>query len=121
MKGVLKECNTTAYKKIKKVNETRTHKTTIKLDNRQVTAMIDNNATTNFISRQLIKTLNLFTQIKKKSYKLIVINENNLKSKNKKQIIKKTRFLLIIIQRYHEKIIFNIANIISYNIVLKLF
>ena len=82
--------------------------------------MINNNATTNFILQQLIKTLNLFTQIKTNSHEIIVINKSNLKSKNKKQITKKTQLLSIAIQQYHKKIILNIANIINHNIVLKL-
>ena len=83
--------------------------------------MIDSDATTNFISQQLMKTLNLLIQIKKKLYELIVINGSSLKSENKKQIIKETRFLSMVIQQHYKKIIFDITNIISYNIVLKLF
>ena len=97
MKSVLKEYNTIIYKKIKNINKTRTFKIIIKFNNRRITIIIDNNATTNFILQQLMKTLNLFTQIKTNSYEIIVINENNLKSKNKKQITKKTRLLSITI------------------------
>ena len=120
MKNVLKKCNIITYKKIKKASETQTFKITIKLNNRRITTIINNNATINFISQRLMKALNLFTQIKTNSYEIIVINESNLKSKNKKQITKKIQFLSMIIQQHHKEIILNIANIISYNIVLKL-
>ena len=92
MKNVLKKCNTITYKKIKEFSETQTFKIIIKLDNRRIIIIIDNNATTNFILWQLVKTLNLFTRIKANSYEIIVINENNLKSKNEKQITKKHNF-----------------------------
>ena len=81
--------------------------------------MINNDATNNFISKKLIKTLNLSTQFKKTLYELIVINKNKLK-KNE-QIKKKTKFLLMIIQHHHEKIFFDIVNMINHNFVLKLF
>ena len=68
-----------------------------------------------------MKKLNLFIKKKEKFYELIVINKNSLKSKNEKQITKKTQFLSIIIQQHYKKIFFNIVSIINYNIVLKLF
>ena len=79
-------------KKIKKTNDIHTWKIIVNFDNRRIITMIDNNATNNFISKRLIKTLNLSTQFKKVSYELIVINENNLKSKKDEQIKKKQKF-----------------------------
>ena len=52
----------------------------------------------------------------RKTHYLLIINENQLKN----QIIKETILLFMIIQRHHEKIIFKVVMMITYNIVLKM-
>ena len=51
-----------------------------------------------------------------KAHYLLMINEEKFKN----QIIKKIIFLFIIIQRYHEKIIFEVVSIITHDIVLSM-
>ncbi len=54
------------------------------------------------------------------AYNLVVINKKLLFNKNRK-INKETKLLLIAIQQYYKKLIFNIVKIAIYNIVLEIF
>ena len=53
----------------------------------------------------------------KKSQHLLMINEDKLKT----SITKKTIFLLMTIQRHHEKITFKIVQMIIHDLVLSMF
>ena len=71
----------TIYKKIKKINNIRTWKIIIKFDIRQITIMINNDATNNFISKKLIKILNLSTQFKKNVVRINCYKQKQFKKK----------------------------------------
>ena len=81
--------------------------------------MIDFDATSNFMIKALVKKKEYSTQKKSNAYNLIIVDENLLLNKNKR-VNKETRLLSIAIQQYHEKLIFNIVKIITYDIVLKM-
>jgi len=49
----------------------------------------------------------------------MIINKNLLFAKNKK-VNKETKLLSIVIQQHYEKLIFNIVEIIIYNIILEI-
>lgn len=68
------------------------------------------------MSQKFVKTQKYFTKKLQRLIKLQLINETNFN-----KIIKKINFLLIIIQRHYEKISFEIVQIITHNIVLKIF
>ena len=58
--------------------------------------MVDFNATSNFMTRALVKREEYFTQKKLDAYNLIIVNENSLFDKNEK-VNKETKLLLIAI------------------------
>ena len=115
-----KECNVIAHKQLNLISTAFIFQTSINVNEHRFTAMIDSNATKNFMSENLIKRKRLFIRQKKNVYDLIIINENSLFSENEK-INTKTRSLSIAIQRHHEKLIFDIVRMITHDIVLKMF
>ncbi len=94
--------------------------TLIKINNRQLIAIIDFDTIDNFIIKAFVKREEYSIEKKLEVYNLIIVDKNLLFDKNKK-VNKKTKLLLIAIQQHHEKLIFNIVKIVIYNIVLKMF
>ncbi len=93
--------------------------TSIKINDRQLIAMIDSSATNNFMTKALVKRKKYSTQKKFDAYNLVVVDENPLLNENEK-VNKETKPLSIAIQQHHEKLIFNIVKIITYDIVLEM-
>ena len=92
----------------------------IRINDHKITIIINSNASTNFISTNFVNRKKLFTRSKNDNYSLITINDKTLLNNNKMMNLK-TRSLSIVIQQYHEKNIFDIIEMITHNIVLKLF
>ena len=81
--------------------------------------MINSNAIDNFITRALVERKKYFTRKKLDAYNLIIVDKNSLFNENER-VNKETKLLLIAIQQHYEKLIFNIVEIIIYDIVLKM-
>ncbi len=94
--------------------------TLVKVNERQFIAMIDFNATNNFMIKAFVKRKEYSIQKKSNAYNLIIVDENSLLDENEK-VKKETKLLLIAIQQHHEKLIFNIVEIIIHDIVLEMF
>ena len=81
--------------------------------------MIDSGAIENFITKKYIENRKYLTQIKQYLYGLISLNNISLRN-NQRQINKKIIFLSVVFQKYHEELIFDVINIINYNIILRI-
>jgi len=70
--------------------------TLVKINDRRFIAMVDSDATGNFMIRALVKKKDYFTQKKSNAYNLIIVDENSLLNKNEK-VNKETKLLSIAI------------------------
>jgi hypothetical protein len=70
--------------------------TLVKINDRRLIAMIDSDATDNFMTRALIERKEYFTQKKPDAYNLIIVDENPLLDENEK-VNKETKLLSITI------------------------
>jgi hypothetical protein len=70
--------------------------TLVKINDRRLIAMVDSNATDNFMARAFVKKKEYFTQKKPDAYNLIIVDKNSLLDENEK-VNKKTKSLLIAI------------------------
>ena len=61
-----KKCNVIAHKQLNSINTTFIFQTSINVNDNRFIAMIDSNATKNFMSKSLIKKKRLFIRQKKK-------------------------------------------------------
>ena len=105
-------------KQLNSISTTSIFQTSINVNEHRFTAMIDSNATKNFMSKELISIF--FIKLKYDFYDLIIINKNSLFNENEKMNTE-TKSLSITIQRHHEKFIFDIVRIITHDIILKIF
>ena len=107
------------HKQLNSINTTFIFQTSININEHRFTIIIDSNATENFMSQNLIKE-NVYLLLKKNVYNLIIINENSLFNENEKMNTK-IKLLSIAIQQHHEKLIFDIVQMITHDVVLKMF
>jgi repressor of nif and glnA expression len=70
--------------------------TSIKVNDRRFTAIIDSGAIGNFMIRALIKKKGYSTQKKSDAYNLMIVDENSLSDKNER-VNRETKSLLIAI------------------------
>jgi len=70
--------------------------TSIKINDRRFIAMIDSDATDNFMVRALVKKKEYSTQKKPDVYNLVIVDKNSLLDENER-VNKKTKSLLIAI------------------------
>ena len=70
--------------------------TLVKINDCQLTTMIDFDAINNFMIKVLIKREEYFTWKKSNAYNLIIVDKNSLFARNKR-INKETKLLLIVI------------------------
>jgi len=70
--------------------------TSVKVNDRRLTAMIDSDAIGNFMARALVKKKDYSTQKKPNAYNLIIVDENSLLDGNEK-VNKETKSLSIAI------------------------
>jgi hypothetical protein len=70
--------------------------TLVKVNDCRFTAMVDSDATDNFMARALVKKKDYFTQKKPDAYNLVIVDENSLLNKNEK-VNKETKPLSIAI------------------------
>jgi len=71
------------------------------------------------MSRSLVEREEYSTQRKSDVYNLIVVDRNLLSDRNRR-VNKETKLLSIAIQQHYKKLIFNIVEITTYNIVLEM-
>ena len=114
-----KKCNMIAQKQINSISTASTFQTSINVNEHRFTAMIDSNATENFMSQDLIERKRLSTRKKDDSYDLIVIDENPLSNENERMNTE-TKSLPVTTQRHHEKLIFDIVRMITHDVVLRM-
>jgi hypothetical protein len=93
--------------------------TSVKVNDRRFIAMIDFDATDNFMIRVFVKKKDYFTQKKPDAYNLVIVDENSLLDKNER-VNRETKLLSIVIQQHHEKLIFDIMGMITHDIVLRM-
>jgi len=93
--------------------------TSVKINDRRLIAMIDSDATDNFMIRALVKKKDYSTQKKSDAYNLVIVDENPLLDGNER-VNKETKPLSIIIQQHHEKLTFDIVKITTHDIVLRM-
>ena len=79
--------------------------------------MIDSNIIGNFITKNYVETKKYLIQDKKQFYKLVNLN-NILFGNNSRWISTETILLPIVFQKHYKELVFNIINIINYNIIL---
>jgi hypothetical protein len=70
--------------------------TLVKINDRRFIAMIDSDATNNFMIRALVKKKDYSTQKKPDAYNLIIVDRNSLSNKNER-VNKETKLLSIAI------------------------
>jgi hypothetical protein len=70
--------------------------TSVKINDRRFTAMIDSDATGNFMARALVKKEDYSTQKKSDAYNLVIVDENSLFDENER-VNKETKSLSIAI------------------------
>jgi len=70
--------------------------TSVKINDRRLTAIIDSDATDNFMIRAFVKKKEYFTRKKSDAYNLVIVDENSLLDKNER-VNKETKLLSIAI------------------------
>jgi len=58
--------------------------TSVKINDRRFIAMVDSDATDNFMARDLVKKEDYFTQKKPDAYNLVIVDENSLLDENER-------------------------------------
>ena len=121
MKSSLKECNNTTrtLQQINSTNYARIFCTFIRFEFHRLKAMINFDATRNFVSSSFVNRKNLFTQKKKNAYNLVTINGDSLKG-NDEMIIEEIIFLTMTFQQHHEELTLNVVRMINHDIVLRM-
>ena len=119
MKNSLQKCNNIerALQQINSINYTRIFCTSIRFESHQLIAMINFDATRNFVSSFLVNKKGLLTQKKKDAYNLMIINEDSLKS-NDEMIIEEIIPLTMTFQQHHEELTLNVVRMINHDVVL---
>ena len=79
-----------------------------------VNTLVDSEATENYIAMMYTQKRDISIIQKSKCYSLELFNEQQ------KQMKKKIKFLSIIAQQHHEKIFFNVVELITHNIILRI-
>ncbi len=93
--------------------------TSVKVNGRRFIAMVDSDATGNFMIRALVKKEDYSTQKKPDAYNLMIVDENPLPDENEK-VNRETKSLPIAIQQHHEELIFDIVGMATHDIVLEM-
>ena len=114
IKNTSKKCNSIIQ--INSMNTTRTLTTSINVHEHRLTTMIDSNVTSDFVSQRLVDRKNLSVKKKVDSYELQVVNEKTFLER----MIEKTKSLQVVFQHHHEKLVFDIARMIIYDVVLNM-
>jgi len=70
--------------------------TSVKINDRRFIAMVDSDATDNFMTRALVEREEYSTRKKSNAYNLIIVDENSLPDENKK-VNRETKLLSIAI------------------------
>ena len=79
--------------------------------------MIDASVTNDFVSQRLVDRKNLSVRKKVDSYELQAVNEKTLSER----VIEKTESLRVVSQHHYEKLVFDVARMIIYDVVLDMF
>ena len=109
-------------KQLNTANYTQLFCTLINVNRHQYTAMINSDAMRNFMFKDFAEKKELFIQKKlnKKTYDLIDIDRDSLAKDSNRRVIEKIILLSVCIQCHHEELTFDIIEMISHNIVLKM-
>ena len=120
IESISKKCNTIIQKQqLNSASYTCTFKMSININEHKITVMIDSDTTEIFMFKKMTDSKEFTIQKKNDSYDLIVVDENSLFNENER-VIEETKSLSVTIQCHHEKIIFDIVQMITHNIVLKI-
>ncbi len=120
IKSISEKCNILIQQQqLNSIAHARYFIISVKINNCRLIAIVDSDTTDNFIIRTLVKRKDYSTQKKSDIYNLVIVDRNLLFDKNKK-VNKRTKLLSIAIQQYYKKLIFDIVEIVIYNIVLKI-
>ena len=119
MKNSLQECNNIerALQQINSINYARIFCTSIRLESHQLIAMINFDATKNFVSSSLVNKKELPTQKKKNAYNLVTINGDPLKG-NDEMIIEEIIPLTMTFQQHQEELTLNVVRMTNHDVVL---
>ena len=115
MKNTIKKLNAITHE-ANAIQTIRDLKLMIKFNERIIKALVNLKAISNFISQFIVNKYRFETIKLKKSQHLLMMNEDKLKT----LITKKMIFLFMTIQRHHEKIIFEIVQMITHDLVLSM-
>ena len=80
-----------------------------------VKALVNSETIRNYITTVYTQRKKILTIQKSKCYSLKLFN------RQQKQMKKKIKFLFIIVQQHHEKISFDVVELIIYNLILEIF
>ena len=121
MKNSLQECNhiERILQQINSTNYARIFCTSIRLEFHRFIAMINFDATRNFVSSFFVNKKELLTQKKKDAYNLMTINGDSLKN-NDEMIIEEIIFLTMTLQQHHEELTLNVVRMINHDVVLEM-
>ena len=81
--------------------------------------IIDLGTIGNFITKEYTKNKKYSIKDKKQLYRLINLN-NIFLGNNEEQKSREIILLSVVSQKYHKEIVFNVINIVSYNIILRI-
>ena len=120
VKSISKKCNMLAQQQqLNLTTHVRCFITLIKINDCRLIAIIDFDTISNFMAKALVEKEGYSTRKKPNAYNLITVDGNSLPNKNER-VNRETKSLSIAIQQHHEKLIFNIVEMITYDIVLKM-
>ena len=94
--------------------------TSIIIDEHQVQIMIEISTSGNFISQMFMKRNKLLTQNKGNEVYDLVIIDGNLLSSEDGRVVEEIRSLPVAIQQHHEKLTFNILQMINHDVILNM-
>jgi hypothetical protein len=113
------KCNLTAQQE-NSISYARHIKQYVILNERRMYVMIDSEVTNNFIEQKFVSVKRLNIRLKRNSYDLMIIDDNTLLSENER-VTRETTSLTLMIDEHTEKIFFDIVEMITHSIVLKIF
>ncbi len=93
--------------------------TPVKINSYRLTAIVDSDTTDNFMARALVNRKKYSIQEKSDVYNLIIVDRNLLSDGNRR-VDEKTKLLPIAIQQHYKKLIFDIVEIVTHDIVLEI-
>ena len=124
LKNFLKESVLRKYcminsKQIRLADKALLLKISLTIKDQKAIAMINSESTDNFMTKNFVKKKRYFTQRKKNSYDLIIVDENLLFNEDER-VNTETISLSIATRQHHEKLIYNLMSMITHEVVLRM-